>query len=143
MRSLRASGGHVAAVIANAGVVNHGTVRTADPDAFARTVDVNLTGVYRTIAAALPYLVTSNGYALVIGSVGGYLIGRACAAHRGSVLGNLPGRPQPSQKMFESLLLHEISNLQIEKPVYVEGESKKIGQLQVPEALIARMRAAR
>src|SRR6188474_3521832 len=27
------------------------------------------------------------------------------AAHRGSVLGNLPGRPQPSQKMFESLLL--------------------------------------
>ena len=26
------------------------------------------------------------------------------AAHRGSVLGNLPDRPQPSQKMFESLL---------------------------------------
>ena len=31
------------------------------------------------------------------------------AAHRGSVLGNLPGRPQPSQKMFESLLLQKIS----------------------------------
>ena len=54
------------------------------------------------------------------------------AAHRGSVLGNLPGRPQPSQKMFESLLLQKISSLQLEKPVYVEGESKKIGQLQVP-----------
>jgi tRNA 2-selenouridine synthase len=64
------------------------------------------------------------------------------AAHRGSVLGNLPGRPQPSQKMFESMLLHQISNLQTEKPVYVEGESKKIGQLQVPEALMDRMRAS-
>jgi tRNA 2-selenouridine synthase len=64
------------------------------------------------------------------------------AAHRGSVLGNLPGRPQPSQKMFESLLLRKISNLQVEKLVYVEGESKKIGQLQVPEALMDRMRAS-
>ena len=61
--------GRIDAVIANAGVVNHGTVRTADPDAFARTVDVNLTGVYRTIAAALPHLIASNGYALVMGSV--------------------------------------------------------------------------
>jgi len=64
------------------------------------------------------------------------------AAHRGSVLGGLPDRPQPSQKMFESRLLKELSILEIEKPVYVEGESKKIGQLQVPEALIARMRAS-
>jgi len=64
------------------------------------------------------------------------------AAHRGSVLGDLPDRPQPSQKMFESLLLKEISALERDRPVYVEGESKKIGQLQVPEALIARMRAS-
>jgi tRNA 2-selenouridine synthase len=64
------------------------------------------------------------------------------AAHRGSVLGNLPDRPQPSQKWFESRLLHELSALEPAHPVYVEGESKKIGQLQVPEALIATMRAS-
>ena len=64
------------------------------------------------------------------------------AAHRGSVLGNLPDRPQPSQKMFESLLLRDISSLDGSKPVYVEGESKKIGELQVPEALMSRMRAS-
>jgi tRNA 2-selenouridine synthase len=64
------------------------------------------------------------------------------AAHRGSVLGNLPGRPQPSQKMFESMLLQELSNLRAERPVFVEGESKKIGELQVPEALMSRMRAS-
>jgi len=64
------------------------------------------------------------------------------AAHRGSVLGNLPERPQPSQKMFESLLLQSLAALDFSKVVYVEGESRKIGQLQVPEALIGRMRAS-
>jgi tRNA 2-selenouridine synthase len=64
------------------------------------------------------------------------------AAHRGSVLGNLPDRPQPSQKMFESLLLKELSALDASRPVFVEGESKKIGELQVPEALMSRMRAS-
>ena len=65
------------------------------------------------------------------------------AAHRGSVLGNLPGRPQPTQKWFESQLLAALAAFDAARPVFVEGESKKIGQLQVPEALIARMRAAR
>jgi tRNA 2-selenouridine synthase len=65
------------------------------------------------------------------------------AAHRGSVLGNLPDRPQPSQKWFESQLLAALSAFDPRQPVFVEGESKKIGQVQVPEALIARMRASR
>ena len=64
------------------------------------------------------------------------------AAHRGSVLGTLPGRPQPSQKMFESTLLHALRGLDPARAVFVEGESRKIGQLHVPEALIAHMRAA-
>ena len=64
----------------------------------------------------------------------------ALAAHRGSVLGGLPGQAQPSQKMFESLVLKELLLMKSEKPVFVEGESKKIGQLQVPEALMRRMR---
>ena len=64
------------------------------------------------------------------------------AAHRGSVLGGLPGRPQPSQKMFESNLLHLLSGFTPGKSVHVEGESKKIGELQVPDALMQRMRAS-
>ena len=64
------------------------------------------------------------------------------AAHRGSVLGDLPGRPQPSQKMFESVLLAQLRAMDASRPVFVEGESKKIGDLQVPEALMSRMRAS-
>jgi tRNA 2-selenouridine synthase len=66
----------------------------------------------------------------------------ALAAHRGSVLGELPGQPQPSQKLFESRLQAALGLFSPARPVYVEGESRKIGQLQVPEALITAMRAA-
>lgn len=58
------------------------------------------------------------------------------AAHRGSVLGGLPDRPQPSQKMFESMLWARLRELDPRRPVYVESESKRIGRLQVPQSLM-------
>jgi tRNA 2-selenouridine synthase len=64
------------------------------------------------------------------------------ACHRGSVLGGLPDAPQPAQKMFETLVWQTLRGFDTDVPVYVEAESKKIGQLQVPEALIAAMRAS-
>lgn len=64
------------------------------------------------------------------------------AAHKGSVLGNLPDRPQPAQKMFETRLLEALSRFERERPVFVEAESRRIGTLQVPDALIFAIRAA-
>jgi tRNA 2-selenouridine synthase len=64
------------------------------------------------------------------------------AQHRGSVLGNLPGTPQPTQKMFETLVWDRLRRLEPAVPVFVEAESKKIGQLQVPDALLESMRAS-
>ncbi len=63
----------------------------------------------------------------------------ALAAHRGSVLGNLPHEAQPSQKMFESLVWAALRKLDTTRPVFVESESKKIGNLRTPEALIEAM----
>src|SRR5689334_5931764 len=65
------------------------------------------------------------------------------AAHRGSVLGGMPGERQPTQKWFESQVLAELQACRPGEPIFVEGESKKIGELQVPEALMERMRASR
>lgn len=62
------------------------------------------------------------------------------AAHRGSVLGAVPGRPQPSQKTFESALWAQLRGFDPARPVYVESESAKIGVLRVPEALLQRYR---
>ena len=64
------------------------------------------------------------------------------ARHRGSLLGDLPGDPQPSQKWFESQLAAALAALDSTRPVFVESESRKIGDLQVPETLLAAMRAS-
>lgn len=64
------------------------------------------------------------------------------AAHKGSVLGNLPGQPQPAQKGFESQLLAALTALDPARPVFVEAESRKIGRLQVPDALLEAIRGA-
>ena len=64
------------------------------------------------------------------------------AAHKGSVLGNLPGLPQPAQKGFETQLFAALSALDRNKPVFVEAESRKIGRLQVPDALLDAIRGA-
>jgi tRNA 2-selenouridine synthase len=64
------------------------------------------------------------------------------AAHRGSVLGGLPLNPQPSQKMFETRLWQALRGFTPDRVVYVESESKKIGDLRVPGALMDRIRSA-
>jgi tRNA 2-selenouridine synthase len=64
----------------------------------------------------------------------------ALARHRGSVLGGLPAEPQPSQKAFETQIWQRLRTFDPASPVFVESESRKVGDLRVPDALIARMR---
>jgi tRNA 2-selenouridine synthase len=66
----------------------------------------------------------------------------ALAAHRGSLLGALPGQDQPSQKSFESTVWFALNRFDPSRPVFVESESKKIGALRVPDVLIASMHAS-
>ena len=62
------------------------------------------------------------------------------AIHRGSVLGNEPNIEQPSQKGFETNLWNALNSLDPAKIVYVESESKKVGGLHIPDALMERIR---
>lgn len=63
------------------------------------------------------------------------------ACHKGSVLGVLPDSPQPSQKMFETRVLDVLRQFDPQRPVYAEAESRKIGVLQLPDALLDALRA--
>ncbi|QMU59731.1 MAG: tRNA 2-selenouridine(34) synthase MnmH [Boseongicola sp.] len=63
------------------------------------------------------------------------------ANHRGSVLGH-QGR-QPSQKAFETRLAHWICGLDAKKPVIIEAESSRIGQLNIPPEILRAMKSAR
>nr|WP_279343655.1 tRNA 2-selenouridine(34) synthase MnmH [Variovorax terrae] len=66
----------------------------------------------------------------------------ALASHRSSVLGSIPGQPQPSQKRFDTLVWDALRHFDPARPVFVESESKKVGNLAVPGDLIAAMRAS-
>lgn len=66
----------------------------------------------------------------------------ALANHRGSVLGLVPGEVQPSQKQFDSRIWAALRCFDPARPVFIESESKKVGDLRVPASLIERMRAS-
>jgi tRNA 2-selenouridine synthase len=62
------------------------------------------------------------------------------ARHKGSLLGDLPGVPQPSQKNFDTRLATSLRGLDPSRPLFVEGESARIGRIALPLSLVARMR---
>lgn len=66
----------------------------------------------------------------------------ALASHRASVLGSIPGQPQPGQKRFETLVWTALRGMDPAREVFVESESKKVGNLAVPDALMETMRAS-
>ncbi|MFO1325083.1 MAG: tRNA 2-selenouridine(34) synthase MnmH [Burkholderiales bacterium] len=120
-----------------------------------------LDGGYRTyrrhVVARLATLPTRFRYVIVCGltgsgksrlidalaAVGAQALDlEGCARHRGSLLGDRPDDPQPSQKRFESLLLAALERFDPARPVFVESESRKIGTVQLPDALLAAMRTA-
>ena len=64
------------------------------------------------------------------------------ANHRSSVLGALPGVAQPAQKRFDTLIWDTLRRLDVDRPVFVESESKKVGNVAIPTSLVERMRAS-
>ena len=63
----------------------------------------------------------------------------ALACHRGSILGAMPGQPQPTQKRFDTLVWEALRGFDKTLPVFVESESARVGVLRVPPALLVHM----
>jgi tRNA 2-selenouridine synthase len=66
----------------------------------------------------------------------------ALAMHKGSVLGELPDAPQPSQKAFESRLHATLAGFDATRPVFTEAESRRIGAVHLPDSMLNAIRAA-
>ena len=66
----------------------------------------------------------------------------ALAEHRSSVLGLIPGTEQPSQKQFDMRIWHALRQLDPARTVWAESESKKVGNVSIPDALMAALRAS-
>ncbi|MBO0867591.1 MAG: SDR family oxidoreductase [Micromonosporaceae bacterium] len=79
--------GGIDVVVANAGVAGYGTVAVAPPDVLARTVEVNLIGVMRTVSATLPEVLARRGYLLLVSSVAAFSVLPGLAAYAAAKAG--------------------------------------------------------
>jgi tRNA 2-selenouridine synthase len=66
----------------------------------------------------------------------------ALAEHRSSVLGLIPGQPQPSQKQFDTRVWDALRRFDPARVVWAESESKKVGNVSVPDTLMTALRAS-
>ncbi len=57
------------------------------------------------------------------------------AKHKGSILGNIPNKDQPTQKYFETLIYESLRNFNKKNNIWVEAESIKIGKLNIPSLI--------
>ncbi len=64
--------GGIDVVLANAGIGTYGTAEKGDPQAWTRTIDVNLNGAYRTVHATLPQVIERRGYIGVVCSIASF-----------------------------------------------------------------------
>ncbi|TAH38808.1 MAG: tRNA 2-selenouridine(34) synthase MnmH [Bacteroidetes bacterium] len=64
------------------------------------------------------------------------------AEHKGSSFGALGQSAQPSNEHFENLLFNDLRKLNIEKPLWIENESRSIGSVKIPDSLFNQMRDA-
>lgn len=79
--------GRIDVVVANAGIANRGTVAISPVDDVARTIEVNLLGVVRTVGAALPHVIEARGYCLLVASAAAFSAAPGMAAYCASKAG--------------------------------------------------------
>jgi SDR family mycofactocin-dependent oxidoreductase len=75
-------GGRLDIVAANAGIVTYGRAHELTEEVWQETIDVNLTGVWHTVKAAVPLMISAaNGGSITITSSLAGLVGMANTAH--------------------------------------------------------------
>ena len=77
-------------VVAAAGIGTTVPMENLEPHLFERTIDINLTGVWRTFRATLPYVSATKGHMVAISSmaaVRAYAAARCIRGHQGGCLG--------------------------------------------------------
>lgn len=79
--------GGIDIVLANAGIGTYGTVEKGDVDSWLRTIDVNLSGSYRTVRATLPHLIESRGYVAVVASAASFAPSAGMSSYNASKAG--------------------------------------------------------
>jgi NAD(P)-dependent dehydrogenase (short-subunit alcohol dehydrogenase family) len=79
--------GGIDIVVANAGISCNGTVAVTPIDVLIRVIDVNLSGVIRTVSATLPYVTERRGHILLISSAASFVAAPGISAYAAAKAG--------------------------------------------------------
>jgi NAD(P)-dependent dehydrogenase (short-subunit alcohol dehydrogenase family) len=79
--------GGIDVVMANAGIAPVGMTRSVDPEAFERTIEINLLGAWRTVRACLPHVIEQRGYVYITASMAAALHAPGMSAYAASKAG--------------------------------------------------------
>lgn len=97
--------GRIDVLMANAGIAAAGFIRSIDPAAFERVIEVDLLGVWRTVRTCLPHLIESRGYCLIVSSM-------AAVMH---IPGNAPyNAAKAGAEAFANTLRAEVKHLGVD-----------------------------
>ena len=97
--------GGIDVVMANAGIISHGSVLQVDPEAVRRLIDINVLGVYHTVRAALPSVIDRRGYVLIVSSLAAYAAAPGLAAYNAS---------KAAVELFANALRLEVAHLGVD-----------------------------
>ena len=100
--------------------------------------------VLRQLRKPVPPLIvlhgrTGVGKTLLLKKLPDHLDLEEFAGHRSSLFGAINKMPQ-TQKNFEALLAKKIHELPNTRPVFIEGESRKVGKVFIPKSLAEAMK---
>ena len=79
--------GRLDVLVANAGIGHFGSIEDLTPTQWQDTIDINLTGVFNSVKAAVPALKESEGYIITIASLAGANFFAGGAAYNASKFG--------------------------------------------------------
>jgi NAD(P)-dependent dehydrogenase (short-subunit alcohol dehydrogenase family) len=109
--------GRLDIVWANAGITSGGPLWMMSPEAWRRTIEVNLLGAYNTVCAALPAVIEQRGYVAVSASFASFVYGPGLSAYSATKAG--------VEAMFNSLRL-EVAHLGVDvgtiHPAFIDTE---------------------
>jgi NAD(P)-dependent dehydrogenase (short-subunit alcohol dehydrogenase family) len=97
--------GGIDVAVANAGIAPVGMVRSVEPAAFERTIEINLLGVWRTVRACLPEVIERRGYVLCIASMAAAMHAPGMAAYTAAKAG---------AEAFSDCLRSEVAHLGVD-----------------------------
>jgi short-subunit dehydrogenase len=119
--------GGIDVVVANAGVGTYTTVSLSSAESLVKTVEINLLGVMRTVAATLPHVVERRGYLLLVASASAFAAMPGMSAY---------GASKAGVEQFGNVLRQELASKQVgvgvAYPCWIDTDMVRDQRAQIP-----------